>query len=196
MPGGLRQQPSSLRGHFQRPTRYVATHPYSPSAFCLSRFTDGLGHAIHAAWPHNFLKVVEMNRSTKTKRVDGVDLSSKHFAYCGSDEDTNSWKLPIHILGDEGKTVNHIKSALARFDEIKGIPDSARRDVWFTIRGAALSHGLPVPAKDFPVILAEQRQAEEKAQQLPTPEDANALAAAIAEADVLADKMLRKLGLS
>jgi hypothetical protein len=136
--------------------------------------------------------------SRKTKKVDGVDLSLTAFAYVGNAQDTKTWKLPICFRGDEAKTVNHIKDALARFDETKAIPGQARRDTWLVLRGAAMAHGLPVPHKSFATTAEEknQTQAEVKAQELsePKPESRDALAESIAEADALADKMLRKLG--
>ena len=149
-----------------------------------------------------FWKLSDMDKSKfvnrKTKKVDKVDLNPSCFAFVGDIEDTSTWKLPIRILGDERRTVNHIKSALARFDETKGIPDEHRRDVWFTIRGAALAHGLQVPVKTFATASAQKAdvKVEVKAQQINEDKSAHAaIAAAIAEADALSEKMLRKLGL-
>jgi hypothetical protein len=131
----------------------------------------------------------------KTKKVDGVDLNASCFAYVGDIQNTSTWKLPLRILGDEKKTRNHIADALYRFDQTKGIPSEVRRDVWFTIRGAAIAHGLRVAEKSFATTPEEKVQAETKAQETTTPEQ-TAIAAAIAEADALAEKMLRRLGLN
>jgi len=140
-----------------------------------------------------------MNKSkfVKTKRVDGCDLPSSAFAFVGDPENPATWKLPISFRGDERRTRNHIKNALVRFDEVKGIPHEARQSVWLVICGAAIAHGLQVPHKDFATTSPDHRaslQAEVAAQQINEDQTA-AIAQAIAEADALSDKMLRKLGL-
>ncbi len=81
---------------------------------------------------------------SKTKRVDGQDLSSRCFAFVGDESDTNSWKFPIHFPGDEAKTKNHIKNSLVRFAETGGIPECERVAAWLILFGAARSHGIPV----------------------------------------------------
>jgi hypothetical protein len=83
-------------------------------------------------------------KMSKTKKVDGVDLGPSSFAYVGDESDTNTWKLPIHFPGDERKTANHIKNALARFAETGGIPECERVSTWLILFGAARSHGIPV----------------------------------------------------
>jgi hypothetical protein len=93
-------------------------------------------------------------KQNKSKKVDGVDLPPSSFAYVGDEQDTNTWKLPIHFPSSESKSINHIKNALTRFDETKGIPDSERRTVWLTLAGAAKAYGLRVEPKEFQSIEA------------------------------------------
>lgn len=83
----------------------------------------------------------------KTKKVAGMDLPSSAFAYVGDEKNTGTWKLPIHFPGDDAKTINHIKNAIARFPDTKGIPASESSAVWHKIVGAAKAHGIKVNEK-------------------------------------------------
>jgi hypothetical protein len=127
---------------------------------------------------------------TKTKRVDGIDLSPSCFAYVGDPEDTNRWKFCLHVPGDVQKTINQIKNGLSRFDVAKGLPDSERTATWYALFGAARSHGIPVERREFIKPTVEAPKAELMTAEL---NDAD-LAAAIAEADRKSDAMLRMLG--
>ncbi|MGB6690863.1 MAG: HK97 family phage prohead protease [Terracidiphilus sp.] len=82
--------------------------------------------------------------ASKTKKVDGVELTHDCFAYVGDVNDPETWKLPIKFPGDETETVNHIKGALARFDQTEGIPDSEKQNVFDRIVAAAKEHGIDV----------------------------------------------------
>lgn len=52
----------------------------------------------------------------RTKRVDGKDLPASAFAFVGDPDETETWKLPIH-------DANHVRNALARFDQTEGLGD-------------------------------------------------------------------------
>lgn len=80
----------------------------------------------------------------KTKRVAGVDLPASSFAYVGDPEKTATWKLPIEFPGDEEKTKRHIRNALARFSQAKGIPADKKEEVKAKIVAAAKKHGIDV----------------------------------------------------
>jgi HK97 family phage prohead protease len=84
----------------------------------------------------------------KTKKVDGVELSSSSFAFVGDDSDTSTWKLPIDFPGDDEKTKRHIRNALARFSQTKGIPADEKPKVWKRIVAAAKKHGIKVSEED------------------------------------------------
>ncbi len=75
----------------------------------------------------------------KTKRVAGEDLPASAFAYVGDPDKTETWKFPIKFSSDE-KTKSHIRNALARFSQGKGVPDS----VLAKIKAAAKAHGIHV----------------------------------------------------
>lgn len=81
--------------------------------------------------------------SAKTKRVAGEDLTSDCFAYVGDKDDTSTWKLPIKFSTDE-KTKSHIRNALARFNQTKGIPAGEKDKVKAKLEAAAKKHGIDV----------------------------------------------------
>lgn len=93
----------------------------------------------------------EDDRSTRdsgtTKRVDGEDLKSSAFAYVGDPDKTKTWKLPIKFSTEE-KTKTHIRNALSRFSQTKGIPAEEKPKVWKRIVAAAKKHGIKVSEED------------------------------------------------
>jgi uncharacterized protein len=94
----------------------------------------------------------------KTKRVDGEDLSSSAFAYVGDSEKTGTWKLPIRFSTEE-KTKSHIRNALARFNQTKGIPAEEKPKVWKRIVAAANKHGVKVSEESSAKpVSAEERE--------------------------------------
>jgi len=82
-------------------------------------------------------------KDKKTKRVAGEDLESSAFAYVGDPDKTETWKLPIKFSNDE-KTKRHIRNALARFEQTKGIPEDKKEEVKAKIHAAATAHGIDV----------------------------------------------------
>jgi hypothetical protein len=134
---------------------------------------------------------------SKTKRASGVDLGPDCFAYCGNPEDPSTWLFPLLLRGDEAKTVNLIKSSLFRFNQTKGLPDHERANVWYTLFGAARSHGIHVERREFPRTTPEPPKAEVDAITIDEEQGVSdkELATAIAHADFLADSFLKKMGL-
>lgn len=82
-----------------------------------------------------------LRKEAKTKRVAGEDLTSDCFAYVGDKNDTSTWKLPIKFSTEE-KTKSHIRNALARFNQTKGIPAGSKASVKSKIEAAAKKHGI------------------------------------------------------
>jgi hypothetical protein len=80
----------------------------------------------------------------KTKKVDGVDLTSDCFAFVGDPEKTSTWKLPLKFPGDDEKTKSHIRNALARFEQTEGIPADEKDKVKAKIDAAAKAAGIDV----------------------------------------------------
>ena len=136
-------------------------------------------------------------KNGKTRKVNGVDCHKDCFAYVGNPDETNSWHGCIHVLGDTAKTINAIKNALARFPDMKGIPDSERETVWHTIRGAALALGIRVEerAKSEASAQAEPppvKPPKTRAEELLSEKELKEIAAM---ADTRADLFLKSLGL-
>lgn len=73
----------------------------------------------------------------KTKKVGGQELGPGSFAYVGDESDTSTWKLPIH-------DANHVRNALARFNQTKGIPEGEKSKVLSKIKAAAKKFGIKV----------------------------------------------------
>lgn len=84
-----------------------------------------------------------VNKEKKTKRVAGEDLESSAFAYVGDETDSSSWKLPLHFSTDE-KSARHVRNALARFEQTKGIPAEEKDKVKAKIVAAAKKYGVEV----------------------------------------------------
>jgi hypothetical protein len=147
-----------------------------------------------APCPTIFLGLDEMS---KTKRVSGVDLGPDCFAYVGNIEDRLTWLCPLLVRGDEAKTVNLIKSSLFRFNQTKGLPDHERVNVWYTLFGAARSHGIHVERREFPRTTPEPPAAEVKAIEIDEKQGITdrELAVLLAQADQRADAFLKQLGL-
>jgi hypothetical protein len=86
---------------------------------------------------------------TKTKRVGGKDLPASSFAYVGDPDKTETWKFPIHDAA-------HARNALARFNQAKGIPASAKGKVRSKIVAAAKKFGIEVSSDSEKVICQQQ----------------------------------------
>jgi hypothetical protein len=134
----------------------------------------------------------------KKKTVAGVELCSSSFAYVGNENNPTTWLLPLFVRGDAKKTSNLIASALHRVDAVKGIPNDQRATVRLLLYGAAIAHGLHIDRSKFaaPVIQTAEppTPAVPVVVQEPIETDPEVLAA-IVRADLLADRLLRSLGL-
>ena len=127
------------------PVRYGATiaelsvcdRPAVPVANILHIKADGS----HVPVP---VEVKVEKDEKKTKRVAGEDLTADCFAYVGDPEKTETWKLPIKGFSTEEKTKRHIRNALARFAQTKGIPADEKAKVKAKIIAAAKEHGIEV----------------------------------------------------
>ena len=75
--------------------------------------------------PGNSIK----NAKAKTKRVDGEDLTAGDFIIAKDKEDPKTWKLPWHFSTEE-KTVSHLRNALSRFSQLKGVTAEEKATAW------------------------------------------------------------------
>jgi len=92
------------------------------------------------------IKSVILLKDAKTKRVAGEDLPASAFAYVGDKDDPSTWKLPIHFSSEE-KSKRHVRNALARFNQTKGIPEDEKESVHAKIVAAAKKYGIDVESE-------------------------------------------------
>jgi ATP-dependent Clp endopeptidase proteolytic subunit ClpP len=84
--------------------------------------------------------------TSRTKRVDGENLTSDCFLYVGDEEETDTWHLPWKFSSEE-KIVSHLRDALARFDQTD-IPASDKPAVRAKLIRLCKEHGIKVSDKD------------------------------------------------
>jgi HK97 family phage prohead protease len=99
----------------------------------------------------NSAKIVAEARAkgekVRTKTVGGKHLTAQYFAFVGDPDDTSTWKLPIHDAA-------HVRNALARFNQTKGIPADKKPGVLSKIKAAAKKFDIEVSDDDSRSLLA------------------------------------------
>lgn len=95
----------------------------------------------------------------KTKKVGGKSLTSDKFAYVGDENDTSTWKLPIHDPA-------HVRNALARFNQTEGIPEDQKDKVYKRIVAAAKKFGIKVSDDKNSLRTEDPTGAEDNDQEL------------------------------
>ena len=83
----------------------------------------------------------------RTKTVDGKNLTEDKFAFVGDKDKTETWKLPIH-------DADHVRNALARFNQTEGIPADQKATVYRRIKAAAKKFGIEVSDENSRAIEA------------------------------------------
>jgi hypothetical protein len=78
---------------------------------------------------------------SEPKKVGGKYLVASQFAWVGDPENTSTWKLPIH-------DADHVRNALARFNQTEGIPSNKAKAVYAKILAAAKKFGVEVSQND------------------------------------------------
>lgn len=79
----------------------------------------------------------------KTKRVAGEDLPPSSFLIVGDENKTDTWHLPVKF-STEAKTVRHLRNALARFDQLKGVSQDEKDKAWKKLVRLCEEHGIDV----------------------------------------------------
>lgn len=96
----------------------------------------------------------------KTKRVDGEDLTADCFLIVGDPDDPSTWKLPWKFSTEE-KTKNHLRNALARFSQLKGVSDEDKQKAWEKLTKLCKEHDIDVSdeeAKSAPAFAEIQKR--------------------------------------
>lgn len=114
-------------------------------------------------------------RKARTKRVDGVDLPPRCFAYVGDPTKTATWHLPISFPGDEEKSKSHIRDAISRFDQTE-MPDAKKKKrAWRRIVAAAKKYGIQIASEQkssvMPEIISWRAAAEAEAEDPEDPDE-------------------------
>jgi HK97 family phage prohead protease len=95
-------------------------------------------------FPDGLPEDIEARASARmTKRVDGEDLSAHDFIIAQKADDTATWHLPWHFSTEE-KTVSHLRNALARFNQVKGLSDAEKSKAWTKLVHLCKAHDIEV----------------------------------------------------
>jgi HK97 family phage prohead protease len=142
------------------PDMVVLTASSENEQHVATEWPNAEGVAQRAVFPVTSLNIKEQRakKKVRTKRVGGKDLPKSKFAYVGDPDRTETWKLPIH-------DANHVRNALARFNQTDGIPADKKAAVKAKIVAAAHKFGIdvskekdsaPEPEVTKPVITDEE----------------------------------------
>jgi hypothetical protein len=83
----------------------------------------------------------------KTKRIDGEDLKADAFLIVGDKDDTKTWKLPWKFASEE-KTKRHLRNALARFNQLKGVSEAEKKAAWTKLVSLCKKHDIDVSGEE------------------------------------------------
>lgn len=111
----------------------VVTYPAYEGASCEAR----------SLWPEGLPAEVEEHREKKTKRVDGEDLTADCFLIVLDAQKTDTWSLPWKFK-TMAKTISHLRNALARFDQLKDVPEEAKKKAWRKLVRLCKQYGIEV----------------------------------------------------
>ncbi len=87
-----------------------------------------------------------LRNEAKTKEVDGERLTAGDFIWVGDPDKVDTWALPWHFSTEE-KTKNHLRDALARFDQEEKIPESEKPAAYAKLVRLCKEHGIEVTKK-------------------------------------------------
>lgn len=91
-------------------------------------------------------EIKELLKEAKTKRVAGEDLPASSFLIVGDKEDTSTWKLPVKFAS-EPKTKRHLRNALARFNQLKGVSEEDKKSAWKKLVALCEKYDIDVAAE-------------------------------------------------
>lgn len=111
-------------------------YPNTSAAMERSLFPDGMPAEVRSHMP-------SARGKAKTKRVDGEDLTADAFLIVGDKNDTSTWKLPVKF-STEAKTASHLRNALARFGQLKGVSQEEKDVAWKKLVSLCKKHDIEV----------------------------------------------------
>jgi HK97 family phage prohead protease len=83
----------------------------------------------------------------KTKTVDAEVLTADCFIIVGDLDDPETWHLPWKFSTEE-KTKAHLRDALARFSELKGLSDEVLKTAWKRLLALCKQHDIDVSSEN------------------------------------------------
>jgi HK97 family phage prohead protease len=86
---------------------------------------------------------LEDRTEAKTKKVDGEDLGPHDFIVASDPSDTSTWHLPWHFKS-EGKTLTHLRDALARFNQTEFESEEVKKTAHAKLVNLCEAHGIHV----------------------------------------------------
>jgi 2'-5' RNA ligase len=115
-------------------------------------YVDNFGKAVQVS--DNLARFIN-KAEKKTKRVAGEDLPASAFLIVLDPDDTSTWNLPVKF-STEAKCKSHIRNALARFDELKDVPQDVKDAAWKKLVALAKKHGIEVDEDTDKAVIAYQ----------------------------------------
>lgn len=106
---------------------------------------DIIKHVTDQLKPALFPMPVE--KETKTKRKAGEDLPASAFLIVGDKDDPATWHLPWKFSTDE-KTKSHLRNALARFNQVKGVSADVKKKAWKRLLTLCRKHEIDVSEEE------------------------------------------------
>jgi uncharacterized protein len=82
-----------------------------------------------------------------TKTVDGEKLHADCFVIVQDPTNVETWHLPWKF-STEGETENHLRDALSRFDQVKGLTETEKETAWTKLVHLCKAHDIDVDDDD------------------------------------------------
>jgi HK97 family phage prohead protease len=118
----------------------------SPVAFPAFTSASAGVRSLPESMPSEYRSRFESRRATHTKTVDGENLTADCFLIVGDPDKTDTWELPWKFSTEE-KTKSHLRDALARFDQMKGVSDAEKKKAWAELLKLCKEHDIDVSAE-------------------------------------------------
>jgi hypothetical protein len=104
---------------------------------------------------------IPMIKEAKTKRKAGEDLPASAFLIVGDKDDTSTWHLPVKFSTEE-KTKSHLRNALARFNQVKGVSAEVKAKAWKRLLTLCRKHGIDVSEEEKTMSVGDVKKSKLK----------------------------------
>lgn len=125
----------------------------SPVTFPAFSQTSADVRSLPDSMPSEYRSRMEHRRKTHTKMVDGENLTDDCFLIVGDPNKTDTWDLPWKF-SDEAKTKSHLRDALGRFNQLKGVSEDDLKAAWSRLVKLCKEHGIAVADPSMPAMRA------------------------------------------